>query len=172
MFLSKDTNSNQWCKNEFSTIDFGDKRLNSRLVKTSERLLNLPEATLNQACHGWSETKAAYRFFDNDRVTSKEMISSHQSEAFKRINDENMVLSIQDTTYFKFDSVVDNRRYEQKKKFEGMHGIVMHHTLGVSTDGTPLGVLTQKMYDRNIGSYRKNRREHQKLPIEEKESYR
>jgi hypothetical protein len=173
MSVKDDVDSNSWCEREFSSVDLGDLRLNSRLVKTSKRLLNLPEASLNQACHGWSETKAAYRLFSNDKLTSKRIMDSHEIETLTRIQGtEGVVLSIQDTTYFKFDALVDNRRYEQKKKFEGMHGIVMHHTLAVSSSGIPLGVITQKMYDRNIGSYRKDRREHQKLPIEEKESFR
>ncbi|RQR44862.1 hypothetical protein DIE19_35770 [Burkholderia sp. Bp9126] len=33
-----------------------------------ERTASAPTASVPQACHGWSETTAAYRFFDNDKV--------------------------------------------------------------------------------------------------------
>ena len=68
--MNNQVDSKTWCEREFSTIDLGDSRLNSRLVKTSKRLLELPEASLNQACHGWAETKTAYRLFDNEKLTT------------------------------------------------------------------------------------------------------
>lgn len=49
-------------------MDFGDKRVNERFIMTAERMLSSPESSINQACIGWAETKAAYRLFDNDRV--------------------------------------------------------------------------------------------------------
>lgn len=162
----------QWCNREFSSLDLGDQRLNKRLVTTAERLLACPEASINQVCMGWSETKAAYRLFDNDQVSSQKILLAHQKQAGERFFQENVVLAIQDTTYFKFDALVDNRRYQQRKRFEGMHGIVMHHSIGVSPNGVTLGILSQELYDRNIGSFRNDHYEHQKIPIEEKESFR
>ena len=48
---------------ELAGIDLGDKRLNDRAVVLIERLAADIAASINAACHGWSETKAAFQFF-------------------------------------------------------------------------------------------------------------
>ncbi len=48
---------------EFKGIDLGDKRLNQRAVLLAEQLSGNPTASIPQACGGWAETAAAYRFF-------------------------------------------------------------------------------------------------------------
>jgi hypothetical protein len=62
---------------ELEGIDLKDKRLNER----SKRLLNSfwedPLASVNAAMHGWDESAAAYRFFDNDRIEPKEILRPH-----------------------------------------------------------------------------------------------
>lgn len=166
------SNPGDWCKNEFSHINFGDRRLSERFITTAERLLMNPEASVNQACIGWAETKAAYRLFDNDSVTSEAIIKAHQVHVRKRLANFDVILAIQDTTYFNFDSRPDGFAVATKKKFNDMHGIVMHHALAVTTDGTPIGELYQHLYNRNIGTKRKDHYDHQTIPFEEKESYR
>jgi len=43
-----------------------DARLNRRCQDLAVSLGQQPNAPINQACEEWSDTKAAYRFFDND----------------------------------------------------------------------------------------------------------
>lgn len=56
---------------ELASIDLGDSRLNKRAVTILEALAENSEASVNAACRTWPETKAAYRFFDNDRLGPK-----------------------------------------------------------------------------------------------------
>lgn len=60
---AKDT----WCSKELGSIKLGDKRLNRRLLKVVNNLLNHPTEPIHTACSSWSESKAAYRLFDNDK---------------------------------------------------------------------------------------------------------
>lgn len=53
-----------WSEEEFAGADLGDKRLNRRLMKLAERFADKPTASIPGACPDWSETQAAYRFFD------------------------------------------------------------------------------------------------------------
>ncbi|MEJ0004592.1 MAG: transposase [Pararobbsia sp.] len=53
---------------EFKGIDLGDKRLNQRAVLLAEQLSGNPTASIPQACGGWAETAAAYRFFAQDKL--------------------------------------------------------------------------------------------------------
>ncbi|MCF6211739.1 MAG: transposase, partial [Gammaproteobacteria bacterium] len=41
-----------WAADEFSDVDFGDERLNSRLVKICNSFSDSPECSINQACSG------------------------------------------------------------------------------------------------------------------------
>ncbi|WP_439823443.1 IS4/Tn5 family transposase DNA-binding protein, partial [Caballeronia sordidicola] len=56
-----------WAAMEFKGIDLGDKRLNRRAILLAEQLSGSPTASIPQACGGWAETAAAYRFFAQDK---------------------------------------------------------------------------------------------------------
>jgi hypothetical protein len=58
----------EWAEKEMQTLNLGDKRLNKRLVSLLDSHGNKPQDSIPVACGGWAETKAAYRFFDNENV--------------------------------------------------------------------------------------------------------
>lgn len=58
-----------WAVTEVGGADFGDARLAQRLVHLVDCLSEHPAISIPQACGTWAHTKAAYRFFDNPRVT-------------------------------------------------------------------------------------------------------
>jgi hypothetical protein len=51
-----------------------------------ERLAAKPTAGVPQACRGWSETIAAYRFFDNDEVQWGAILEPHWRQTEQRID--------------------------------------------------------------------------------------
>ncbi len=55
-----------WALEEMEQVDLGDKRLETRIISLLNALGSKPLETIPVACQGWAETKAAYRFFDND----------------------------------------------------------------------------------------------------------
>jgi hypothetical protein len=77
-----------WSEEEFSTAEFGDKRLKKRLVKIVVGAIKQPLATINQASEDWASSKAAYRFFDNKKVSEQAVHAPHQAQrlAFYHIN--------------------------------------------------------------------------------------
>ena len=54
-----------WAQDEFKTLELGDQRLNARAVLLAERLSSKPTESIPNACLGWAETQAAYRFLRN-----------------------------------------------------------------------------------------------------------
>jgi len=72
-----------WALHEMGYADFNDERLNKRVVKIAATLLQHPQNSIPQACKNWSETKAVYRFFANDKINSSNMIFSHIIERYK-----------------------------------------------------------------------------------------
>jgi hypothetical protein len=63
LFYGK-TTMEAWAMEEFAGAALGDERLNQRLVKLATRFADKPTASIPGACGDWSETQAAYRFFE------------------------------------------------------------------------------------------------------------
>ena len=154
---------------ELAGIDLGDKRLNERSKIIVETLAADPQASINAACDGWAETQAAYRFFDNSKVTPEKILDSHIRATKKRVENQSVVLVVQDTTEFDFTAHPpdDLRCLNRSERF----GLYDHTHLAVTPEKLILGVLGQEQYDRDPDSLGKTK-ERRSLPIEEKESMR
>ena len=66
-----------WASEEMSTVDLGDERLDTRAVRLVSALGNRPHLSIPAACQGRAELKAAYGFFDNDKVTFEKVLQPH-----------------------------------------------------------------------------------------------
>ena len=77
---------------ELDGIDIGDKRLNRRSQVIIEALGANPEASCNSACDGWSDTLAAYRFFDNKSVQPEDILKPHVEATKRRMREHSVVL--------------------------------------------------------------------------------
>ena len=76
---TKDEHEASWAHEEFADVNLGDKRLDARLINLCDRFSDAPESPINQACRDWAETKAAYRFFQNENVDVGEILAAHRS---------------------------------------------------------------------------------------------
>lgn len=167
-----------WAADEFSDIDFGDKRLNDRLVKICDSFSDAPECSINQACSGWAQTKAAYRFFANEKIDYKEIIRAHRLKSSVRAQEHKTILAIQDTSYMVYTDHPATKGLGEISVKEGKNvkqiyskGLVSHSCLAITTEGLPLGILDQKTFPRELNNAEKKRTKNV-TPIEEKESYR
>ena len=91
-----------WSQQEFETIDLGDKRLTQRLIDVAEELLASPQSAINAACGDWAAAKAAYRLFDNEKVTAETILSPHFQRTVERVSEHKRVFAVQDTTYLDY----------------------------------------------------------------------
>jgi len=169
-----------WIAEEFKDINFGDDRLDSRFHKVAEAFLEKPSATITESTGSWAESKAAYRFFENHKVTKNKMLFQHQAKTVERIREYGgVVLAIQDTTYIDFTQLYNTEglgpiscKFEHAKQ----KGIVCHNTLAISPAGRVFGLIDQKLYRRDeskkIGRGPKGTKIRKRIPIEQKESYR
>jgi len=122
---------------ELSGIDFGDKRLGKRSVQILESLVADPQASVNAASHGWAETNAAYRFFQNPNVTPEKILAPHVEASKRRIAEHPVVLILQDTTELDF-SKHPPRDVKCLNKVT-RHGLYDHTHLAVTPDRLCLG---------------------------------
>ena len=88
----------EWSDEKTNYADFGDERLNKRFSHLVSRLGEKPSQSIPGACQGWAETHAAYRFFDNEKVSFGKVLSSHSQTSLERIKNCQVVLLPQDTT--------------------------------------------------------------------------
>ena len=163
----------QWAAEEFANIELKDARLNRRCQELAVALGQQPNAPINQACEDWADTKAAYRFLGNvKKVTPAGICASHHQRTVERMSQHELVLALQDTTFFNYThhpqteglGEIGNKKQQQR-------GFGLHSTLVVTPTGLPLGTLTQQFFTRPIGEPAHTPAELQRLPIEEKESY-
>lgn len=174
----QDQNNIIWAEDEFSNVDLSDKRLNKRLIKLCASIADCPESPINQVCADWAETKAAYRFFNNEHVQADKIIKAHSHKTIERAKKQDVILAIQDTSYLVYTSHKKTKglgkiSLKKGKNIDKIYskGLIMHSCLAVTTKGFPLGILDQKIFARKSNPKPKGRAR-DLMPIEEKESYR
>ena len=157
-----------WSRQEFSGLDFGETRLDERLLSIADALAAQPMSSLNTACEDWAATKAAYRFFDNPKVSSAGILASHFQQTFQRMRSHERVFAIQDTTYLdSTDHPSTQGLGPISTKSQKRQGLVKHTTLVVSASGVPLGCLTDKVWVRDTS----DKKDGKAKPLQERESY-
>jgi hypothetical protein len=176
-----------WLDDEVKECRFGDGRLGKRFRILLERLSKGLGETIPMACQDWASTKAAYRFFSNQRVSEREILAGHFQATRARFRvTEGWVLVLHDTTEFSFQredpqSIGLTNRVNCGKDPAGrfrMHtvcGLLMHSSLVVTTEGLPLGIAAVKFWTRKRFkgcNALKKKINPTRVPIEEKESVR
>lgn len=162
-----------WIKNEFSSIDLNDSRLDKRLLKVSSNLINNPSESIQTAIGSWSDTKAAYRLFDNEKLNEQAILNVHQEKTLERLTKSNDIvhLAIQDTTKLNYTHHPKKQGLGKLHKSSNytnpLMGCLLHSTLLVNNNGLPLGLLDQKIY-KHTETIKKSKQ----TPITKKESYR
>jgi hypothetical protein len=139
-----------WSALELRDVDLGDLRLNRRLVKLVDDLLNAPEAGVPQASGDWAATKAAYRFWDNPRVDPDDIRAAHRGSTLQRLpgHQDEPILAIQDTTSFDFTGHPDTAGLGYLAHSRRT-GLWLHSVLAVTAAGVPLGAIDQRTWARD-----------------------
>ncbi|MGK6317807.1 IS4 family transposase [Neorhizobium sp. DT-125] len=146
-----------------------------------------PGKPIPAVCGDWAATKAAYRFFDNPRVTDHSILAGHFAATAARVAaSEGPILILQDTTEFiysraqpgkiGFTKTINAGRYKAgQPNVQTLCGVLMHSSLAVTLTGTPLGLAAVKFWTRRKYKGTLALKRHvnpTRVPIETKESYR
>ena len=70
----EDGATSTWFDREIAGCSLADRRLTKRLRSLLERMGDAMGASILLACQDWANTKAAYRFFPNERVSEAEIL--------------------------------------------------------------------------------------------------
>ena len=176
-----------WTDREVDEGVFKDARLGKRFRELLIQLGGGMGESIPFACQDWANTKAAYRFFSNDRVQEGDILSGHFGATRERFEaTEGTVLLLQDTTEFSYErarpelvgmtkSVNTGKDKKGRPRSHTLCGILMHSSLAVTTDGLPLGLAAVKFWTRKKfkgTAALKKKINPTRVPIEQKESVR
>ena len=181
------TGTNAWIEDELAGCHFADERVGRRLSTLLDQMAGAMGDSIPLACQDWANTKAAYRFFANERVSDADILAGHFDSTRQRVAaTSGPLLVIQDTTEFSFqrehpEKICQTVRVNSGQDEEGrfrMHtvcGLLMHASLAVTTEGVPLGLGAVKFWTRTKfkGTAALKRKINPTwVPIEQKESVR
>src|SRR5579864_1221290 len=176
-----------WIDRESRGCEFRDARLGDRFRKLLTQIGSAMGQSIPLVCQDWANTKAAYRFFSNDRVGEADILAGHfQSTREHTIATGGPVLVLHDTTEFSYQrensdaigitkSINSGRDKAGRLRSHTVCGILMHSSLAVTTEGLPLGLAAIKFWTRKRfkgTAALKKKINPTRVPIEKKESIR
>jgi hypothetical protein len=173
--------SNAWLDQEVGPNRFRDERLGKRFRLVLERLWSSIGQSIPMAFQDWCNTKAAYRFLSNPRVSEQDILGGHfEATAARFAASHGPVLILQDTTEFSYkreqpELIGFTTKVPVRSTMHTVCGILMHSSLAVTTQGVPLGMAAVKFWSRKNFkgcTALKRKVNPTRVPIEEKESYR
>lgn len=165
-----------WVQEEMATAHLQDQRLNRRLRKVLSDLGDRPAASIPAACGGHAEMTAAYRFFDNPKVTSAQVLEPHFAATRQRLAAQPVAVLVPDTSELQMTR--PSQQVVGAGPLDGgtRRGALVHPVAVFTPDGTPLGTVAMKIWTRPESARRRSRQEkdrrRQRLSIEQKESFR
>jgi hypothetical protein len=172
-----------WVQEELGSANLGDRRLDARFRIVMDDLSQKPSVSIPTACGGWTETCAAYRFFENERVTASGIFEPHREGTLKRLAEQDVVLLVQDTTELDLTRPVERMEGAGPLNDECRWGFYAHPLLALTPERIPLGVVHAEIWARDLEEFLASRRDkaqdprskdkrNKALPIEAKESHR
>jgi hypothetical protein len=163
---------------------FQDVRHGKRMRYLLDQLSGNVGATTPRACQDWANTKAAYRFFSNERVNEANILAGHFVSTRDRFAATVgfPILVLHDTTEFSFTreniasiGMIKKLTVGYAGKYHTTCGILMHSSLVITGDGLPLGLAAIKFWNRDKfhgANALKRRINPTRVPIAQKESIR
>jgi hypothetical protein len=164
-----------WAEEEVASVDLGDERLGTRAAILLAALGEHPNLSIPAACGGRAEMAAAYRFFDNEKVTFDKVLAPHAERTLQRIGEQTTVLFVQDST--EIDLTRPEQEVEGVGELDGTRqGVLLHEMHAFTPNGTPLGSVQAEVLNRTDGVSHapepQKQQQRKQTPIEEKESLR
>jgi hypothetical protein len=98
-----------WTEREIDEGAFKDARLGRRFGELLKQISDGMGGSIPFACQDWASTKAAYRFFANERVEEADILRGHFAATRARYEGcKGPILLIQDTTEFSYQRANTN----------------------------------------------------------------
>lgn len=155
--------------------DLKDRRLLKRGNLIFDKLFKNSVHSIRQIAQSDSEAKSIYRFLQNDNVSEADIIKNMSANCISCCSNK-VVLCIQDTTevnlYNHKNRVKKDQYIGTTNAAKGGIGFLIHPSFVLDAQTfVPYGFSDVKIWNRPLEKLTKKDRDYNKLPIEEKESY-
>lgn len=164
-----------WAFNEFAHADLNDRRLTYRLQLLAKDFVQQPLASIPQACGNWANSKAAYRFCSNEKVSFEAVLDAHYERTLERIglSHSSVILCPQDTTTLNYIAhpATQGLGHVGTKPGKSL-GMLLHSTLTVSPQGEFFGLVHAHCWARSKRKQSQRWRDRHGKDISQKETFR
>jgi hypothetical protein len=148
-----------WIDKELAGCVFVDSKLGKHLVYRVSKLSDRIGSTILMACQDWSNTKAAYRFLSNPRLSELEIMHGHFLSTQSRCAaTAGPTLILHDTTEMTFktnqpQNIGYTRKHANKMALQNqkikraMCGVLMHSSIAITPEGLPQVFTAKKFWN-------------------------
>ena len=140
-----------WIRKQFKDVHLPDTRLINRLEKLACSMMAKPNLSIPKQNREWKDIKAAYRFYDSDKVHFSELIQPHINQTKKMAKKRRQILAIQDTCHISYSHHNSVKDLSDMGGENGSKGIILHSCLAVDPNKKHpeiLGLLDQYIHHR------------------------
>ncbi len=120
----------EWAAVEFDGAQLGDRRRQSRLIRTAASMASDPHGTLPESFTRWAQAKAAYRLLEQPDVTYDGVIAPHLERVRASCRQAGEYLLVEDTTTLDFTAHVAAQDLGRIGD-DGGRGLFVHSTLAL-----------------------------------------
>jgi hypothetical protein len=132
-----------------------------------------PAATIPECCGDWSQTKAAYGFFDHPGLHFDGLLQGHQQATWQRISQcAGPVLVVEDSSAINYGGHPATTGLGPiGSNAQGAQGLWLHSALAMQAEGSVLGFVHAQCWARDARKSGQRHRRHSR-ELEDKESFR
>jgi hypothetical protein len=147
----KKSEAQVWAKEVFGEVELGDERLRQRAIEIGAAMQRRPADTLPQQMGNWARTKAAYRFFANEKVDHGKLSQPHweQTRQAAKTGGE-VVLMVQDVTDINYSSKPTTEGLGPIGRSDKGQGLMVHNTVAIRPEEKAvIGLAYQQVWVRD-----------------------
>lgn len=156
-----------WATEIGGFAELPDERLNRRFTEILALMARKSQDSIPQAMGSAAAAKATYRFLSNKRVTTDGLLEPIAALTASQCRGLPVILAVHDTTSMNYSTLTHTTGLGPIGSSDTAKGLYVHTSLALRPDGLGMGVLHQECWSRPP---EKRDTDHQRLPIEEKES--
>jgi hypothetical protein len=157
-----------WARTEMAGVAVWDQRCRGSLERICEQVGARPEESFSAAC-GPGLRQAGSRIFGAEQMNVEKMLAGHVEQTAQRCQAHAEVIVAQDTTDVNYTTHKGATGLGPINGNADSRGLLLHTALALTTEGVPLGILSQGSWARDPATFG-TAAQRRTRPVAEKES--
>lgn len=157
-----------WARTEMAGVEVWDQRCRGSLERICEQVLARPEESFSAAC-GPGLRQAGSRIFGAAQMSGEKLLAGHVAQTGQRCREQAEVVVAQDTTDVNYTTHKGATGLGPINGNADSRGLLLHTALALTTEGVPLGLLSQEGWARDPATFG-TAAQRRTRPVAEKES--